>query len=229
MSIENKLIGYSTLGVIILMFLSFVIGVFNWKVLVAIFVLVVFQGINIFSMQYIAKVEKDNSYKNLEKKAETSYCRKKINEKLQEIYGRGISWEAGIGMMSGFKLYSVQGRQRLFFAVTGRFDELYTWINIVYDVEEEKIMRDIQDFDEELYNNPFHTFEPEKNMTGGMGMLGTPFYGKNKYTGKYGMQSLVNNQIQQQMQQQYQQPDYQQEKDEKLKREAEEIRQKLKR
>lgn len=111
------------------------------------------------------KRKQEKKQKNI-KKLSLQYAWERINYLLQRMAGGdGLEWDSGFGKKSEIKYFSDGKKQKPYRAVLGRLSNQGQQVIIIFDIDEDEIVKYNASPSPEQIINPFHDFDPYSQNT----------------------------------------------------------------
>lgn len=118
-------------------------------------------------------------------KKSLNHCWQRINALLRAMPdGDSVEWSSGFGRKSELKSFTVNGKVKNYRSVLAHLVKGNQLVAIIYDIDEDDIVRYNANPSTEVIVNPFINFNPEKS-----GHTGSPFPDgrfDNRYNNRYG-------------------------------------------
>jgi len=156
-------------------------GLFNgWM-----FIGLVFMGLlYLFGYLYLInhyKAMKEEDEREKASKKKLDWCWDRVNEMLKRRPdGQGLEWRRGIGRRSEYRTYYDGIQHRAFRSMEGYLAETQQIVVVIYDIDNDDIVRYVANPSEEMISNHFHDFKPvSRRESSGFGYPSK--YGRSKY------------------------------------------------
>lgn len=116
-------------------------------------------------------------YEN-QRKQKFDWCFRKANEALRNMPGgQGIEWDSGFGRVSDFKTFNDGTQNKPFRSILGYLSGTQQLVLIIYDIDNDDIVKYDANPSPDIITNHFHNFNPFKSgRSGGFGGDFAPRY-----------------------------------------------------
>ena len=182
MDLNKKLIIVMTIIFVSLMIITISYGLLNAWVFFGMLFYLIFYLVGYFFIINGWKKDRALELENAQRKQKFEWCFSRVNKILKSMPGgQGIEWDSGFGRVSDFRTFHDGTQNKPFRSIMGYLSGTQQLVLVIYDIDNDDIVKFYADPTPRLINNHFVDFDPYHNSSSSLTGINPYAKGSKRY------------------------------------------------